>query len=119
MSNDEVVKIVASARDRSTAAQLLVENAVRAWRYKYPRSKIDDCAAVCLFFKQPSPMMSPAEISQYSLSYPNLDAGSSPGSVNSVDALDTVLDYKPNEPEQVVRRPRKRRLGRRLETVGE
>lgn len=99
------------------AAQWLVENAVRAWRYKYPRSKIDDCAAVCLFFKQHSPMLSPAEISQYSLSYLDLDARSSPGSVNSNDALETVLDYKPNEAEEVVRRPRKRRLGRKLETV--
>lgn len=26
-----------------------MESAVRAWRYKYPTSKVDDCAAVCLF----------------------------------------------------------------------
>ncbi|KAB1201663.1 putative protein phosphatase 2C 33 [Morella rubra] len=49
LSNKEVVDIVASAPVRSSAARFLVESAVRAWRYKYPTSKIDDCAAVCLF----------------------------------------------------------------------
>lgn len=41
--------IVASAPSRSSAARALVESAVRAWRYKYPTSKVDDCAAVCLY----------------------------------------------------------------------
>jgi hypothetical protein len=49
LSNKEVVDIVASAPARSSAARFLVESAVRAWRYKYPTSKIDDCAVVCLF----------------------------------------------------------------------
>ena len=49
LTNDEVVNIVASAPKKSTAAKLLVKRAVRAWRYKYPGSKIDDCAAICLF----------------------------------------------------------------------
>ncbi|XVE62167.1 hypothetical protein DITRI_Ditri06bG0096800 [Diplodiscus trichospermus] len=49
LSNKEVVDIVASAATRSSAARALVESAVRAWRYKYPTSKIDDCAVVCLF----------------------------------------------------------------------
>jgi hypothetical protein len=49
LTNDEVVNIVASAPRKSTAAKLLVKRAVRAWRYKYPGSKIDDCAAICLF----------------------------------------------------------------------
>ncbi|KAI9114911.1 hypothetical protein K1719_013924 [Acacia pycnantha] len=49
LSNQEVVDIVASV-SRSSAARTLVETAVRAWRTKYPTSKIDDCAAVCLFF---------------------------------------------------------------------
>ncbi|KAH1038186.1 hypothetical protein J1N35_039929 [Gossypium stocksii] len=50
LSNKEVVDIVASCRARTTAARALVETAVRAWRYKYPTSKVDDCAVVCLFF---------------------------------------------------------------------
>ncbi|GMI65895.1 hypothetical protein like AT3G02750 [Hibiscus trionum] len=50
LSNKEVVDIVASCRTRSSAARVLVETAVRAWRYKYPTSKVDDCAVVCLFF---------------------------------------------------------------------
>ncbi|KAJ0244596.1 protein phosphatase 2C 33 [Hirschfeldia incana] len=49
LSNEEVVKIVASAPSRSSAAKALVETAVRAWRHKYPTSKVDDCAAVCLY----------------------------------------------------------------------
>ncbi|CAN8269753.1 unnamed protein product [Cochlearia groenlandica] len=49
LSNEDVVAIVASAPSRSSAARALVESAVRAWRYKYPTSKVDDCAAVCLY----------------------------------------------------------------------
>lgn len=50
LTNKEVVDIVASAPSHSLAARTLVESAVRAWRYKYPTSKVDDCAVVCLFF---------------------------------------------------------------------
>ncbi|KAL8171842.1 hypothetical protein V2J09_023646 [Rumex salicifolius] len=49
LSNKEVVDIVASAPSHGTAAKALVESAVRAWRLKYPTSKVDDCAVVCLF----------------------------------------------------------------------
>jgi serine/threonine protein phosphatase PrpC len=49
MSNEQVVNIVASA-PRSSAAKLLVEAAVQAWRAKLPSSKPDDCSAICLFF---------------------------------------------------------------------
>lgn len=49
LSNEEVVDIVASAPIRSYAARSLVEAAVQSWRIKYPTSKIDDCAVVCLF----------------------------------------------------------------------
>ncbi|KAF5741560.1 phosphatase 2C family protein [Tripterygium wilfordii] len=49
LSNKEAVDIVASAPARSSAARTLVQSAVRAWRYKYPTSKVDDCAVVCLF----------------------------------------------------------------------
>lgn len=49
LSNKEVVDIIASAPARSSAARALVESAVRAWRYKYPTSKVDDCAVVCLY----------------------------------------------------------------------
>lgn len=49
LTNNEVINIVASAPRKSTAAKMLVKRAVKAWMYKYPGSKIDDCAAVCLF----------------------------------------------------------------------
>ncbi|KAK1431475.1 hypothetical protein QVD17_07934 [Tagetes erecta] len=49
LTNKEVVDTVASAESRSGAARAVVETAVRAWKYKYPTSKVDDCAVVCLF----------------------------------------------------------------------
>ncbi|KAI3708769.1 hypothetical protein L2E82_38198 [Cichorium intybus] len=52
LSNKEAVDIVATAPTRSTAARALVDCATRAWKLKYPTSKTDDCAAVCLFLDQ-------------------------------------------------------------------
>lgn len=49
LSNDEVVSIVSQATSRTSAARFLVESAHRAWRTRFPTSKIDDCAVVCLF----------------------------------------------------------------------
>ncbi|XP_062195891.1 probable protein phosphatase 2C 66 [Phragmites australis] len=49
LSNKEAVDIVASAPSQGTAARALVDCAVRAWRLKFPTSKSDDCAVVCLF----------------------------------------------------------------------
>ncbi|KAL2473176.1 putative protein phosphatase 2C 6 [Forsythia ovata] len=54
LSNEEAVEIVASAPGCATAARALVDCATRAWRLKYPTSKNDDCAVVCLFLKQVS-----------------------------------------------------------------
>ncbi|NP_001361302.1 PP2C protein phosphatase Pic1 [Solanum lycopersicum] len=56
LSNKEAVDIVASAPSRATAARALVDCATRAWRLKYPTSKTDDCAVVCLFLDRvPAP----------------------------------------------------------------
>lgn len=49
LSNTEVVSIISRATSRASAARYLVESANRAWRTRYPTSKIDDCAVVCLF----------------------------------------------------------------------
>ncbi|KAI3507022.1 hypothetical protein L1887_21740 [Cichorium endivia] len=49
LTNKDVVDVVASAESRSCAARAVVEAAVRAWKYRYPTSKVDDCAVVCLF----------------------------------------------------------------------
>ncbi|KAF9587341.1 hypothetical protein IFM89_001331 [Coptis chinensis] len=54
LSNKEVVDIVASAPSRTTAARAVVDCAVRAWRLKFPTSKSDDCAVVCLFLDEVS-----------------------------------------------------------------
>ncbi|KAF3452472.1 hypothetical protein FNV43_RR02905 [Rhamnella rubrinervis] len=61
LSNKEVVDIIASAPTRSSAARALVESAVRAWRYKYPTSKVDDCAVVCLYLDSDSIISSGAK----------------------------------------------------------
>ena len=52
LSNKEAIEIVSSAPSHTTAARALVDCAVRAWRLKYPTSKNDDCAVVCLFLDQ-------------------------------------------------------------------
>ncbi|KAI4333995.1 hypothetical protein L6164_018738 [Bauhinia variegata] len=49
LSNEEVVEIVCTAPTRSSAARILVDSAAREWKLKYPTSKMDDCAVVCLF----------------------------------------------------------------------
>lgn len=49
LSNKEVVNIVGSCPSRPYAARTLVETAVRGWKSKYPTSKVDDCAVICLF----------------------------------------------------------------------
>nr|XP_010924065.1 probable protein phosphatase 2C 64 [Elaeis guineensis] len=50
LSNKEVVDIVSSSPTRSSAAKFVVEAAAREWKLKYPTSKMDDCAVVCLYF---------------------------------------------------------------------
>ncbi|CAM8895872.1 unnamed protein product [Rhodiola kirilowii] len=49
LSNEEVVAIVSSSQARSSAARLVVDAAAREWKLKYPTSRIDDCAVVCLY----------------------------------------------------------------------
>lgn len=44
-----MVDIVSSAPTRSSAARILIDSAAREWKIKYPTSKMDDCAVVCLF----------------------------------------------------------------------
>jgi len=64
LSNKEVVDIVAATSRRASAARALVESAVRAWRYKYPTSKVDDCAVVCLFLDTASHKVCSASIAK-------------------------------------------------------
>uniref|UniRef100_A0A0D9W3I1 protein-serine/threonine phosphatase n=1 Tax=Leersia perrieri TaxID=77586 RepID=A0A0D9W3I1_9ORYZ len=49
LSNTEVVSIVSQAKSEASAARFVVESAQRAWRTRFPTSKVDDCAVVCLF----------------------------------------------------------------------
>lgn len=49
LSNEEVVEIVSSAPTRSSSARIVIDAASREWKSKYPTSKMDDCAVVCMF----------------------------------------------------------------------
>lgn len=74
LSNDDVVQVVAQAPTRATAARALVESAVRVWRLKYPTSKVDDCAVVCLYVDQTfasSESLTPKERSKPNAIYDN------------------------------------------------
>lgn len=44
-----MVEIVSTAPTRSSAARILVDAAAREWKLKYPTSKVDDCAVVCMY----------------------------------------------------------------------
>ncbi|KAL0318151.1 UNVERIFIED_CONTAM: putative protein phosphatase 2C 65 [Sesamum calycinum] len=131
LSNDEVVKIVASARKRCTAAKLLTEKAVRAWRYKFPCAKIDDCAVICLYFKRQRPVLtkSESEVTHLSLNYTELSAHSYAASAKTDDGLDTVLNCDVNEskaggesggeqPDSATNRLRRRRTARKVGSDG-
>ena len=52
MSNQEVVNIVSSVSSQAAAARIVVESAVSAWKHKFPTSKVDDCAVVCLYLNE-------------------------------------------------------------------
>lgn len=95
LSNDEVVKIVASASSRSLAARSLVEVAVRAWKTTYPTSKVDDCAVVCLFLDSNSNNFSTVSITKdndktvmgMSEGGNEMDAAPSPPALNRVGTV--------------------------------
>uniref|UniRef100_A0ACD5WWK2 Uncharacterized protein n=1 Tax=Avena sativa TaxID=4498 RepID=A0ACD5WWK2_AVESA len=52
LSNQEVVEVVASCSGGSAAARAVVDLANQTWKFKYPTSKTDDCAVICLFLSK-------------------------------------------------------------------
>ncbi|GLT73765.1 hypothetical protein SLA2020_456020 [Shorea laevis] len=94
LTNNEVIRIVASVKNRGMAAKILVYYAVRAWRSKYPGSKVDDCAVVILFLKKrPLIAKSKSSSSQSSISHQSLDSSVPLGSGDKkCDEGETVLD---------------------------
>ncbi|KAH0873195.1 LOW QUALITY PROTEIN: hypothetical protein HID58_070557 [Brassica napus] len=84
LTNEEVVEIVAKAPTRCTAGRALVEAAVRNWRWKFPTSKVDDCAVVCLFLDSKPDKLSTASFSvdkhiSNGLTEPDTTSTSTPG----------------------------------------
>lgn len=51
LSNDEVVSVVCSVKNKETAAKAIVDEALAAWNRKFPSANVDDCTAVCLFLQ--------------------------------------------------------------------
>ncbi|XVF30278.1 hypothetical protein REPUB_Repub16aG0042900 [Reevesia pubescens] len=91
LSNKEVVDIVASVPARSSAARALVESAVRAWRYKYPTSKVDDCAVVCLFLDSNLKNLSTASNSKTKVQPTSMDVVDNDSEKdNNLDVLTTL-----------------------------
>lgn len=87
LCNEEVVKIVASAPTHSSAARTLVEAAVRAWKTKYPTSKTDDCAVVCLFLNTEDAISSKAfSVGQNEVNNEKVDAAS-PAEMNGSNTI--------------------------------
>ncbi|CAM8941349.1 unnamed protein product [Rhodiola kirilowii] len=83
LSNEQVVEIVASAPTRSSAARTVVDSASQEWRLKYPTSKMDDCAVVCLFLD--GKMDCESDNDEQGFSSATLQSNHSTGAVESDD----------------------------------
>lgn len=79
LSNEEVVEIVSSTSTRSSAARNVVDSAAREWKTKYPTSRMDDCAVVCLFLDGKLDSESDCEEDQGGFSSATLAGGSDDG----------------------------------------
>ncbi|KAI3797523.1 hypothetical protein L1987_32781 [Smallanthus sonchifolius] len=106
LSNEEVIEIVASTESHSRAAQAVVESAVRAWKHKYPTSKVDDCAVVCLFLGLASSTTSATKLDvevDESTSAMNLETGKDWSALEGVSRLNTILSlprFVPDEDDE-------------------
>ncbi|KAI7749142.1 hypothetical protein M8C21_024368, partial [Ambrosia artemisiifolia] len=111
LSNEEVIEIVASTEPHSRAAQAVVESAVHAWKHKYPTSKIDDCAVVCLFLGLDSSTTSASKLDHgenvededESSSIMNLETGKDWSALEGVSRLNTLLTlprFAPSEDDE-------------------
>lgn len=92
LSNKEVVDLVAAAPTRSMASRLLVESAIKAWRLKYPTSKIDDCAVVCLFLGPDASVNSSSYKTASGASSENAEVGNNMQKSVSVRSSETITD---------------------------
>lgn len=99
LTNKEIIAIVASVKKQSTAAKVLVYYAVQAWKTRYPGSQVDDCAVICLFFKE-QPLVSK---SLYDQDYDHdFDMSKCGGSLLDVADSNICGDKKAEEGETVV-----------------
>lgn len=99
------MEIISSAPARSSAARILVDSAAREWKSKYPTSKMDDCAVVCLYLDGKMDLESDYEEQNYSSatlqSNHSGNAGESDDGQNSEPSLQrnyTVRSSEENDP---------------------
>lgn len=83
LTNEEVVEIVSMAPTRASAARILVDSAAREWKLKYPTSKMDDCAVVCLFLD--GKMDSESDYDEQNFSSATLQSNHSGNAIESDD----------------------------------
>ncbi|KAG9452698.1 hypothetical protein H6P81_005602 [Aristolochia fimbriata] len=95
LSNEEVVEIVTAAPSRSSAARVLVDAAVREWKLKYPTSKIDDCAVVCMYLDgkmdSDSDTDEPQSVSAATYQCPSLEMESDDGNCDQLNLEPCLL----------------------------
>ncbi|KAK6142562.1 hypothetical protein DH2020_022910 [Rehmannia glutinosa] len=102
LSNEEVVEIVSSAPTRSSAARIVVESAAREWKTKYPTSKMDDCAVVCLFLD--GKMDAESDYEEQGFSSATLQSNHSGNAVESDDGQNSSLVSRETTPSDHPRR---------------
>ncbi|CAO2813306.1 unnamed protein product [Amaranthus hypochondriacus] len=94
LSNEEVVEIIFNAPSRASAARILVESAAREWKLKYPTSKMDDCAVVCLFLD--GKMDSESDYDEQCFSSVTIQSNHSGGPMESEDGQHSEPSFQRN-----------------------
>lgn len=84
-----MVEIVSLAPTRSSAARILVDSAAREWKLKYPTSKMDDCAVVCLFLD--GKMDTESDYEEQGLSSATVQSNHSGNAIETDDGQKTEL----------------------------
>ncbi|XP_057527977.1 probable protein phosphatase 2C 52 [Amaranthus tricolor] len=94
LSNEEVVEIISTSPSRASAARVLVESAAREWKLKYPTSKMDDCAVVCLFLD--GKMDSESDYDEQCFSSVTIQSNISGGPMESEDGQHSEPSFQRN-----------------------
>ncbi|KAH9619940.1 hypothetical protein KSS87_001307 [Heliosperma pusillum] len=109
LSNEEVIEIIFAVPARALAARVLVESAAREWKLKYPTSKMDDCAVVCLFLDGNMDSASDSDVQSFSSA--TIQSNHSGAAMESNDGLNVEPSLQRNN---TVRTPEENNSFRRM-----